>query len=401
MSEITLDQVSKRFPDGTAALKPTDLTIRDGELFVLVGPSGCGKSTLLKLIVGLERPSTGAVRVGGKDVTALDPKDRNMAMVFQSYALYPHLRVRDNLAFPLKLAKLGRAEIDRRVERAAALLELGPLLERKPAALSGGQRQRVAMGRAIVREPAAFLLDEPLSNLDAKLRVQMRNELAALQRRLGTTTVYVTHDQTEAMTLGDRIAVLRGGEVQQVGSPRELYLRPANLFVAGFIGAPAMNLLPARVSGDRLELPMTTLRLPERLRAAIPAGTGAVIAGIRPEHLQLAGADEAAPDAPLFQTRATLVEWLGAEVLVHFDVDADPGGVPALRRSLGREGDGETEARQQRQLMARITGASELRDGDEIALVVEPSGLLLFDADSGVRIGDDGGGAERALGRSR
>jgi multiple sugar transport system ATP-binding protein len=255
MSDIVLNQVTKRFPDGTEALKPTDLAIADGELFVLVGPSGCGKSTLLKLIVGLEQPSSGSIRVGGEDVTGRDPKDRNMAMVFQSYALYPHMRVRDNLAFPLKLAKLDPAEIERRVAAAAALLELGPLLERKPAALSGGQRQRVAMGRAIVREPAAFLLDEPLSNLDAKLRTQMRNELAALQKRLGTTTVYVTHDQTEAMTLGDRIAVLRGGAVQQIGTPRALYRQPANVFVARFIGAPAMNLLPARIDGDASRCP--------------------------------------------------------------------------------------------------------------------------------------------------
>jgi len=268
MAEIVLEQVNKRFADGTEGLRPTDLTIRDGELFILVGPSGCGKSTLLKIIVGLERPTSGTVRVGGESVTERDPKDRNMAMVFQSYAIYPHMTVRENMAFPLKLAGMDNAEIAVRVEEAAAILELGGLLERKPAALSGGQRQRVAMGRAIVRQPAAFLLYEPLSNLDAKLRVQMRTELARLQRRLGTTMVYVTHDQTEAMTLGYRIAVLRKGEIQQTGTPRELYGRPANLFVAGFVGSPAINLLPARIEENRLILPMSEVVLPEDFSVA-------------------------------------------------------------------------------------------------------------------------------------
>ncbi|MFZ0788089.1 MAG: ATP-binding cassette domain-containing protein, partial [Chromatiaceae bacterium] len=274
MAEIRLQGIAKRFRDGTEAVRSTDLAIRDGELFILVGPSGCGKSTLLKLIVGLERPTAGEVLVDGVAVTGLDPKDRNMAMVFQSYALYPHMTVRENMAFPLKLARLPKPEIAERVEQAASILGLGELLERSPAALSGGQRQRVAMGRAIVRQPVAFLLDEPLSNLDAKLRAQMRTELLRIQRRLETTTVYVTHDQTEAMTLGDRVAVLRHGEVQQVGTPRELYREPANLFVAGFIGSPAMNLVPARVEGDRLILPMTGLPLPRCLRGTAAAGSG-------------------------------------------------------------------------------------------------------------------------------
>ncbi|UCH29899.1 MAG: ATP-binding cassette domain-containing protein, partial [Myxococcales bacterium] len=256
MAEIVLDSVRKRFPVGTVALRDASFTIHEGELFIIVGPSGCGKSTLLNMIAGLDTVSEGEIRVDGKVVNDVDPKDRNMAMVFQSYAIYPHMTVRENMVFPLKLAKLPKDEITRRVEEAAAILQLTELLERKPQALSGGQRQRVAMGRAIVREPAAFLMDEPLSNLDAKLRVQMRTEIARIQHRLGITMVYVTHDQTEAMTLGDRVAVLRDGEVQQIGTPRELYEQPRNVFVAGFIGSPAMGLLPAEFDGERIILPM-------------------------------------------------------------------------------------------------------------------------------------------------
>ncbi|NBC15086.1 MAG: sn-glycerol-3-phosphate ABC transporter ATP-binding protein UgpC [Gammaproteobacteria bacterium] len=391
MSAITLDSVAKRFPDGTEALKPTELTIEDGELFVLVGPSGCGKSTLLKLIVGLERPSSGEVRVGGETVTGRDPKDRNMAMVFQSYALYPHMSVRDNLAFPLKLAKVDRAEADRRVERAAELLELGELLHRKPAALSGGQRQRVAMGRAIVREPAAFLLDEPLSNLDAKLRVQMRNQLAALQRRLGTTTVYVTHDQTEAMTLGHRIAVLRNGEIQQVGSPQDLYRRPANLFVAGFIGAPAMNLLPARIDGGQLRLPMTSLPMPEGLRDALPAGAEAVIAGIRPEHFRVAGGSAQSTEAGAFRVRPDLVEWLGADVFVHFDVAAQDNSAQAIAGARTTNEDGDTDGDTRLRVTARVASDTDVQAGAEITLAVDADQLLLFDPDSGLRLGPEDG----------
>ena len=277
MAGITLDRVSKRFADGTVAVNDVSLSIADGEFFILVGPSGCGKSTLLNMIVGLEDVSAGEIRVDEQRVNEVDPKDRNMAMVFQSYAIYPHMTVRENMAFPLKLARLPRNEIARRVEQAADMLELRAFLDRKPRSLSGGQRQRVAMGRAMVREPRAFLLDEPLSNLDAKLRVQMRTEIARLQRRLGTTTLYVTHDQTEAMTLGDRIAVLRHGELQQLGTPRELYRQPRNLFVAGFIGSPAMNFFPAELRDNQwIELPMGKAPLPEKTRRRLPAAQGVV-----------------------------------------------------------------------------------------------------------------------------
>src|SRR3954453_13432842 len=271
MARIELDHVTKQFADGTEAVHEATFDIEDGEFFILVGPSGCGKSTLLNMIVGLEDIGDGELRIGDRVVNDVDPKDRNLAMVFQNYALYPHMTVRENMAFPLKLKKDPQAEIDKRVDEAARVLELTELLDRKPAAMSGGQRQRGAMGRAIVREPEAFLFDEPLSNLDAKLRVQMRTEIARLQKRFGTTTVYVTHDQTEAMTLGDRVAVLRKGVLQQVGTPRELYNNPVNLFVAGFIGSPSMNFLPATLSGHRLRLPMGEVDLPEDLTRRLPA----------------------------------------------------------------------------------------------------------------------------------
>jgi multiple sugar transport system ATP-binding protein len=272
MAVIEVDSVTKRFPDGTVAVDSADFTIADGEFFILVGPSGCGKSTLLNMIVGLEDISEGTLKIGDRVVNDLDPKDRNLAMVFQNYALYPHLTVRENMAFPLRLRKAPEEEVTRRVEEAARILELTELLERKPAAMSGGQRQRVAMGRAIVREPDAFLFDEPLSNLDAKLRVQMRTEIARLQNRFGTTTVYVTHDQVEAMTLADRVAVMRKGVVQQVASPKDLYNDPVNLFVAGFIGSPAMNMLPGDLEGTTLRLAMVEVTLPHRGRAEAGGG---------------------------------------------------------------------------------------------------------------------------------
>ncbi|MGJ0492079.1 ABC transporter ATP-binding protein [Methylobacter sp.] len=316
MAEIVIDNVSKQFPDGTQVLKNASFMVHDGEFFILVGPSGCGKSTLLNMIVGLDSISAGEIRVDGRIINDLDPKDRNMAMVFQSYAIYPHMTVADNIGFPLRLAGLPKAEIRRKVEEAAAILELTALLKRKPASLSGGQRQRVAMGRALVRNPVAFLLDEPLSNLDARLRVQMRAEIGRLQKRLGTTMIYVTHDQTEAMTLGDRVAVLSQGEVQQIGTPRQLYEMPANLFVAGFIGSPGMNFVPARREGERLVLPFGEMALPERYES-LPENRP-VIAGFRPEAVRCAAEEN--PHELAFEARIDVVEWLGAELFVYFEM---------------------------------------------------------------------------------
>jgi len=377
MAEISLDQVSKRFPDGKEAVRDASLVIQDGEFFILVGPSGCGKSTLLNMIVGLEEISSGELRVDGRLVNDVDPRDRNMAMVFQSYALYPHLSVRENIAFPLRMKKLPAAEIARRVAETAAILELGELLERKPGSLSGGQRQRVAMGRAIVREPVAFLLDEPLSNLDARLRTQMRAEIARLQRRLGTTTIYVTHDQTEAMTLGDRVAVMREGVIQQTGTPRELYERPCNLFVAGFMGSPAMNLLPAELRDGRIRLPLPGVSLMPPAGQRPPPGPGYLIAGIRPEHFQLAESG-AEPDA--FEVTVEMAEWLGADLLVHFRIEA--GAVPDLPALAADTGTDRREITVYN-LIARLSGDCHARAGETLRLALRPDVLTLFDAVSG------------------
>src|ERR687897_801466 len=284
MAQITLDKITKRYPDGFEAVRDMSLDIEDGEFVILVGPSGCGKSTALRMIAGLEDITEGELRIGDEVVNTYAPKDRDIAMVFQNYALYPHMTVRENMAFPLRLAGTPDAEVQEKVERAARILDLEAHLDRKPANLSGGQRQRVAMGRAIVRDPKAFLMDEPLSNLDAKLRVQMRTEVARIQKRLGTTMVYVTHDQTEAMTLGDRVAVMRAGVIQQVDTPSTLYEDPHNLFVAGFIGSPSMNFLPGRLEGDVVKLPFGDAPLPDKLRSGLQrdGGQGArdVIVGI-------------------------------------------------------------------------------------------------------------------------
>src|SRR3954467_18728 len=298
MAEITFENIWKRYPDGYEAVKDMNLEIRDGEFMILVGPSGCGKSTALRMVAGLEEISDGSLIIGGERVNELAPRDRDIAMVFQNYALYPHMTVRENMGFALKLAKTDKGEIDRKVDEAAKILELQQHLERKPANLSGGQRQRVAMGRAIVRDPKAFLMDEPLSNLDAKLRVQMRTQVSRIQQQLGTTTVYVTHDQTEAMTLGDRVAVMRAGIIQQVDTPKVLYDDPANLFVAGFIGSPSMNFLPARLEGDTIKLPFGETAISDSLRSKLQAAAGGhkggqdVIAGVRPEHFEDAALDE-------------------------------------------------------------------------------------------------------------
>ncbi|AEG01737.1 ABC transporter ATP-binding protein [Methylomonas methanica] len=379
MAEIVLDRVSKIFPDGTTPLKSASFTIHDGEFFILVGPSGCGKSTLLNMIVGLEQVSGGEIRVDGQVINHLDPKDRNMAMVFQSYAIYPHMSVRENLAFPLKLAKLPPAEIERRVSQAADILELTALLDRKPASLSGGQRQRVAMGRAIVREPKAFLLDEPLSNLDARLRVQMRSEIARLQKRLGTTMLYVTHDQTEAMTLGDRVAVLHQGEVQQIGTPHTLYRQPANLFVAGFIGSPGMNLLPAQISGSRLILPMGETSV----TPSSPLADTQLIAGFRPEHLRhVETANTGAADL-VFEATAEVVEWLGAELFVHFDTHCPPARLKTewpAELSSKIDGDGRLPC------VARLDPAVSIKKGDRLLFALETGKIQLFDRQTGCAV---------------
>jgi multiple sugar transport system ATP-binding protein len=389
VAEITLEHISKRFPDGTTAVNDANLDIDDGEFMILVGPSGCGKSTCLNMIAGLEDISEGELRIGGRVVNQLSPKGRDIAMVFQDYALYPHMTVRGNMAFGLKLAKIDQAEIDRKVNQAAELLELSELLDRKPANLSGGQRQRVAMGRAIVRSPQVFLMDEPLSNLDAKLRVQMRTTVSRIQNRLETTMVYVTHDQTEAMTLGDRVAVMRGGVIQQVATPEELYQRPANLFVAGFIGSPAMNFLPVHLDDDRLRTPMGDLPLPAEVRAKLQqAGTGRdLIAGIRPEHLKdaaLVGADQRAQGLT-FQVLVEVLEWLGAEELAYFRVQ----GARASARELEElaADSGSTDVPQAGdQLVARLDPASRAREGEKLELWVDPHRAQLFNPQNGAHL---------------
>src|SRR4051794_14298408 len=317
MAEIQFKSITKRYPDGFEAVKAIDLNIADGEFMILVGPSGCGKSTALRMIAGLEDITDGDLIIGGDRVNDLPPRDRDIAMVFQNYALYPHMTVRENMGFALKLAKADQGEIERKVTEAARILDLEQHLERKPANLSGGQRQRVAMGRAIVRDPKAFLMDEPLSNLDAKLRVQMRTEVARIQRRLGTTMVYVTHDQTEAMTLGDRVAVMRAGLIQQVAPPATLYEEPLNLFVAGFIGSPAMNFVPAHIENDQIHMPFgSTNGIPGHLKAGLQGHTGRreVIVGIRPEHFEDAAIEPDLPNSMKFRTKIDVVESMGSEL---------------------------------------------------------------------------------------
>src|SRR5215213_920127 len=385
MAVIEVDSVTKRFPDGTLAVDAADFTIDDGEFFILVGPSGCGKSTLLNMIVGLEDISEGTLKIGDRVVNDLDPKDRNLAMVFQNYALYPHLTVRENMAFPLRLKKVPDEEVTRRVDEAARILELTELLDRKPAAMSGGQRQRVAMGRAIVRDPDAFLFDEPLSNLDAKLRVQMRTEISRLQNRFETTTIYVTHDQVEAMTLADRVAVMRKGVVQQVASPRELYNEPVNLFVAGFIGSPAMNMLSGELEGDTLKLPMVDVPLPEDVRARLGSSPPQrMVVGIRPEHFQDAElVREARQHGPTFHEKVDVVEWLGSELYVHFDVGDSPGAddLPDVSDLGMMEVPGAGS-----NVVARIDPTSRIEEGREAELWLDARRILLFDPQTGANL---------------
>ena len=382
MARIELDRISKRYPDGTVAVAPTSLAVEDGEYFILVGPSGCGKSTLLNMIVGLTEPTGGEVRVDGAAVTARDPRERNMAMVFQSYAVYPHMTVRENMAFPLRLAGMARRQADERVARAAEMLGLEALLDRRPGELSGGQRQRVAMGRAVVREPVAFLLDEPLSNLDAKLRVQMRGELARLHRRLGTTTIHVTHDQAEAMILGDRVAVLRAGTLQQVGTPRELYETPANLFVAGFMGAPAMGFLPGRVgrAGRTVVLPLGEVPVPAGLQGRLAPGER-VVAGMRPEHFVAAEAG-GADTGPAFDVRAELVEWLGPDLYLHFHVAAETAALGHLAGDLPPDSVGDGRVR----LVARLAPASHVAADATLRLRLDAGAISYFDPAGGQRL---------------
>ncbi len=386
MSQIVLDNISKKYPDGFEAVKDMSLTIEDGEFVILVGPSGCGKSTALRMIAGLEDITGGELRIGDNVVNDKAPKDRDIAMVFQNYALYPHMTVGENMGFALKLAKVDQSEIDQKVNEAAKVLDLTQHLDRKPANLSGGQRQRVAMGRAIVRDPAAFLMDEPLSNLDAKLRVQMRTEVSRIQQRLGTTTVYVTHDQTEAMTLGDRVAVMRSGVLQQVGTPMDLYNNPKNLFVAGFIGSPAMNFMPAEVEGDTLKLPMADVRLPDELRSSLRDHTGQLIAGIRPEDFEDAHLVGDAKDrGTTFSAPIDLVESMGSELYVHFSVTSDQAIESDELRELAEDsGAGEVpSAGEPGQIVARLDPASKAERGKEAELWVDASKVKLFDSKDG------------------
>jgi multiple sugar transport system ATP-binding protein len=387
MAEIVLDKVTKRYPDGFEAVRDMDLDINDGEFMILVGPSGSGKSTALRMIAGLEDISGGEVRIGEQVVNQMAPKDRDIAMVFQNYALYPHMTVRDNMAFPLKLAGDPKEEIDSKVQEAAKILDLTQHLDRKPANLSGGQRQRVAMGRAIVRNPKAFLMDEPLSNLDAKLRVQMRTEVSRIQSRLGTTTVYVTHDQTEAMTLGDRVAVMRGGTLQQVGAPAELYDHPVNLFVAGFIGSPSMNFMPATLDGDNAHLPMVDVHLTgeahERAAAAQPGQS--VVAGIRPESFEDASlvSGDVRDRGATFKTTIDLVESLGAEKYAYFQIEESAVESEELRELAEDAGTAEVPGATEGQVVARLEAASRVDRGTEAELWLDSSKLHFFDLESG------------------
>lgn len=392
MAEIVLDRVTKSYPNGSTAVKDLSITIADGEFIILVGPSGCGKSTTLNMIAGLEDISSGELRIGGERVNDKAPKDRDIAMVFQSYALYPHMSVRQNIAFPLTLAKVDKAEINTKVEEAAKILDLTALLDRKPGQLSGGQRQRVAMGRAIVRNPKAFLMDEPLSNLDAKLRVQMRSEIARLQNRLHTTTVYVTHDQTEAMTLGDRVVVMLAGVAQQIGSPEELYNRPANLFVAGFIGSPAMNFFPASRTDVGVRLPFGEITLTQEMSDLLARRDAEnLIVGVRPEHLEDASILDgyARIRALNFDVTADMVESLGAEKYVHFRTEGAGAQSDQLAQLALESGAGENE------FVARVSTESPVRQGDSITLALDTSKIIIFDADSGANLTiPDGAGSE-------
>ncbi|MER6294492.1 ABC transporter ATP-binding protein [Streptomyces althioticus] len=387
MAEIVLEGVTKRYPDGSLAVRDVNLEIADGEFVILVGPSGCGKSTTLNMIAGLEDITEGTLRIGGQVVNDLAPKERDVAMVFQSYALYPHMSVRENMGFPLRLAKVDKATIDQKVEEAARVLDLVEFLDRKPANLSGGQRQRVAMGRAIVRNPKAFLMDEPLSNLDAKLRVQMRTQISRIQRRLGTTTVYVTHDQTEAMTLGDRVVVMRQGLVQQVGTPAELYDMPRNLFVAGFIGSPSMNFVQASLTPDTLRTPLGDLPLDDRMRRELERRDAPreVIVGLRPEAFEDASLARDT-EGPTVTVTVEVLESLGSDAYVYFTAEGGPVSTAELDELATDSGLADTGAGGDQQIVARLDAATRAREGQPIELRVDLSKAHVFDPKNGTNL---------------
>jgi multiple sugar transport system ATP-binding protein len=394
MAEIAYDSVAKVYDDGTRAVHDLNLEIEDGELMVLVGPSGCGKTTALRMLAGLEEISDGEIRIGDRIVNDLTPKDRDIAMVFQSYALYPHMTVEQNLAFGLKLRKLPKREVKERVQRAAKVLQIEEFLKRKPRALSGGQRQRVAMGRAIVREPQAYLMDEPLSNLDAKLRVQMRAEIHQLQRRLGVTTIYVTHDQVEAMTMGDRVAVMNAGHLLQVDAPQVLYDNPVNEFVAGFIGSPSINLVEAELEqangglavefgGHRLTVDEQAVRNRSGLKDYIGR---TVMLGIRPEDFEDASLEPDTPPDRRVQVTADLTEPLGSEVLVYFGTEATKVVSSAAAADAGEDAEvqlgGDEEGAPSTHLVARVSPRTRIAVGNEIELAVDTSRLYFFDRET-------------------
>ena len=394
MAEVVLDKINKQYENGFHAVKDLDLDIADGEFLVLVGPSGCGKTTALRMVAGLEDISSGTMRIGGRVVNTMSSRDRDIAMVFQSYALYPHMSVADNISYGLRLRRMDKAEIDRRAKRAADMLELGPLLDRKPKQLSGGQRQRVAMGRAIVREPQVFLMDEPLSNLDAKLRVQMRSEIAQVQHDLNVTTIYITHDQTEAMTMGDRVAVLKAGLLQEVGDPQFLYDNPANIFVAGFIGSPPMNMALGRIErqGDDLSIRLGSalIRLHPAVvkeRPALASYEGRnVAAGIRSEDMEDARLVRDAPAGSRLRAVVTLTEALGSHIIVHFDVDA-PRVVTEDTKLLEKDAHTEDVPHHEgTRFVASFAPRSRVRAGDAVEVVVDTERMHFFDPEAGTAI---------------
>ncbi|MEU5693705.1 sn-glycerol-3-phosphate ABC transporter ATP-binding protein UgpC [Actinosynnema sp. NPDC020468] len=386
MAEIVLDKVSKQYPDGAVAVKDVDIEIADGEFVILVGPSGCGKSTTLNMIAGLEDITAGELRIGGERVNERAPKDRDIAMVFQSYALYPHMTVKENMAFPLRLAKVDDATVEKKVRDAAEILDLTQHLDRKPSNLSGGQRQRVAMGRAIVRSPKAFLMDEPLSNLDAKLRVQMRTSVSRLQKQLGTTMVYVTHDQTEAMTLGDRVVVMRGGAVQQIGAPQFLYDNPANLFVAGFIGSPSMNFVPAGIEGGVLRSPLGDVPLTDRVRGLLEGADAPrdVIMGLRPEHFEDARLvdDHVRSGGVVFTSHVDVLESMGSDKYAYFSLSGEQATAAELAELAADAGAADVPG-DGVSLVTRLSAASSATEGEQAEIWFDADKIQLFDPANG------------------